>query len=247
MLKILIFALLLMPVLALAATPTARQVLAQAKAASGGRAWDHIHTMRIEATRTMLGRSGTSTTLLNFRTGSMVSHAKLGGMTIANGFDGKMGWTAMGSRPAAPNGTPAKQKASASSAYRATYSWWYPKRWPAEFDLVGKKTNDEGSYWVVKITPKGGSPFELWIDAKTHLIARVAANPGIIQFTTYLSDYRKVSGVKIPFHKRTVTVVSGRKVTTKSELNSVEVNVPVSPEDFAMPTKKQSETSAAGG
>src|SRR5882672_5725272 len=71
----------------------ATDVLAQAKAAAGGAAWDGVHFIRTRARVDTSGLSGPSETLEDVRTGAAVTTYQLGPMKGANGFDGKTVWT----------------------------------------------------------------------------------------------------------------------------------------------------------
>jgi hypothetical protein len=238
MIKSMMIILLAMPGIAFSSTPTANQILASSKAAMGGRAWNEVHSIRIKATKRMLGRTGTSTTLVDLASSRTVSHAKMGAMTIASGFDGKSAWAAIGARGAAPVTSPARRRAAMTAAYRETYAWWDPKRWPAVIKVRGKKTRKDKEYWVLKITPKDGISFDLWINTKTGLIDRETSDLGVIKLATFMSDYRTVDGVKLPFHRRSITVVGGQKVMTISQVQSIDINIPVSTVDFAIPQKQ---------
>lgn len=237
MCRILLLTLLLFPGMALAGTPTAAQILSQSKAASGGSGWDHIYSMRVTATATMSsGPSGAYSMVIDFRTGHVVSHFKVGSMVlIARGFNGGTGWKAMFGRAATRASSPEAQKANVTHAYMATNGWWYPQRAPAKVRLVGKRVDGSASYWVLNITPEGGIPFDLWINTKTQLVSREVLNADSLSSTTFFSDYRMVHGVKVAFHLRSASTVSGRETVSTTQLKKVTMNVPVSAKDFAMP------------
>jgi len=81
----------------------------------------------------------------------------------------------------------------------------------------------------------GGLPIKLYFDPMTGLLVRLVyftQNPvGRIPTRIDYADYRDVSGIKMPF-KWTITWTDGRSVT---EINSVQVNVPVEARRFAKP------------
>lgn len=244
-----LLALLLVPGLALAATapPSATKIFARNKAATGGNAWNQIHSMRIKATVKTSGLSGSGTILEDLRTGRSVTHYKLGPVSGAQGFDGKMGWSkAPGGEVAAAN-SPTAKKRNVTGAYQMANGWWKPKRWPAEIKAFGTRKNGDKTYQVIRITPKGGKPFTLWIDPKTHLVARSveATGMGSVKETTYFSDYRTVKGVKIPFHQR---ASNGKKQYDRViQIKKIDVNVPVNARDFAMPKQTINDFSFVGG
>lgn len=88
---------------------------------------------------------------------------------------------------------------------------------------------------VIEGTTAGGSAIKLYFDKESGLLVRqVRYNNTIIGLTpTHVeySDYRAVSGVKVPFHW-TATWVDGQSTT---DLSSVQANVPIDGSRFAKP------------
>lgn len=247
--KLYLLIFLLIPGVAAAAAPTPApaRLLDQAKAASGGDAWNGIHTLRMEGTVETGGLSGTFTQLEDLETGRSVNHFELGSLTGAQGFDGTVGWNQSPGGEVSPNDSPAAKQADVTSAYQTAQGWWAPRRWPAKIESLGPRKDGKDVFQVLRITPQGGRTFELWIDAKTHLIARTveATGMGSVEMTNYFSDYRTVHGVKLPFHQ---LVSNGKKqYDTVVQLTRVDVNVPVNDADFAMPEQALHDFSIAGG
>ncbi len=97
-------------------------------------------------------------------------------------------------------------------------------------------TIDDHDVVVVQGMNAVKSPVKLYFDKETGLLLRVlrytevplGTSPEQVDF----SDYREVSGVKIPF-KKTATWTDGRAST---ELKTVQLNVPIPPTRFAKPT-----------
>jgi photosynthetic reaction center cytochrome c subunit len=88
---------------------------------------------------------------------------------------------------------------------------------------------------VVEGTGAGQLPLKLYFDQDSGLLVRMVrfTNTLVGQITTQVdySDYRTVSGLKIPF-QWTVTWVDGQSTT---RLTDVQVNAPIGPEKFAKP------------
>lgn len=244
--RLLIVLSLLVPVAAMAATPTPAQILARAKAASGGEAWNRVHTIRMAGTGEYGGLSGPVSELDDLETGRAASHHELGGMKGAQGFDGKIGWSQDAGGEVATNDSPAAKKGDITGAYQTARGWWFPKRWPADIVAAGTRTDGGVAYRVLKITPRGGGPFELWIDARTHLIARLVQVVGAEGFrqTTYFSDYRKVDGIKLPFRER---IVAWGGYDMHVRFKTARVNVPVTAADFAVPAQHFDDFALIGG
>jgi hypothetical protein len=101
----------------------------------------------------------------------------------------------------APDNSPAARKADATLACQTARAWWFPKRWPGKIKSLGTHKDGGKTFLVLRITPRGGNPFELWINAKTHLIARTVDRSRAVPATIYFSDHRKAKGIKLPFHR----------------------------------------------
>jgi len=162
---------------AVAAPQCAVEVLEKAKQASGGDAWDAIRTTYTKVKVTTGGLSGPAESWEDNLTGRYVEKYQLGPASGAEGFDGKVVWS------------------QDSSAYRKTMAYWFPQRWPAKIECLGTKEEQGKRFDVLRITPEQGRPFDLWIDATTHLFDRTVEKADIETRTTYLSDYRTVAGV----------------------------------------------------
>ncbi|MGH8128053.1 MAG: aspartyl protease family protein [Gammaproteobacteria bacterium] len=243
--KLLLLVLFLLPGAALAASPTAAQILAQAKAASGGEAWNAIHSMRMEATVETGGLSGKAIGLDDLLTGRSVMHITLGPLKIAQGFDGKNGWSKAPGGTVAPDDSPAAKKRDATGAYQTAMAYWFPKRWSGKVESLGTRKDGGTTFQVLRITPHDGFPFDVWINAKTHLVARSVDSSGVEPVTTYSSDYRTVDGVKMPFHIRES---NGKKqYDTVVQVTKMTANVPVTAADFAKPLQKLNDFSIEGG
>ena len=85
-----------------------------------------------------------------------------------------------------------------------------------------------------KLAP-GGLPIKLYFDPMTGLLVRLVyyndTPVGRIPTQIDYSDYRDVSGIKMPF-KWTTTWTDGRMIF---EMSSMQVNVPVDARRFAKP------------
>ncbi|MGH8147188.1 MAG: aspartyl protease family protein, partial [Rhodanobacteraceae bacterium] len=245
--RMLLLAILAVPALALAATAptTATQILAQAKAASGGAAWNRIHSMRFKVTIKAGGLTGTLVRLEDLSTGRSVAHFKLGPIAGAQGFDGNKGWTKSPGGEIASDDSPAAMKSDVNAAYQTARAWWFPKRWPGKIESLGTRNDGGKAFRVLRITPRGGHPFELWTNAKTHLVVRSVDRSGVQPQTTYFSDFRTVHGIKVPFHERSSN--GKKKYDRIFQINKVVVNVPLSDTDFAMPKQAFHDTSIIGG
>ncbi|MFY7953961.1 MAG: hypothetical protein ACOVT5_15775 [Armatimonadaceae bacterium] len=97
--------------------------------------------------------------------------------------------------------------------------------------------------YVVKVTTKANVVNTQYIDAKTLLLSRVDVTmtgpTGKVPAESYLSDYRSVDGVKMPYKTRSIVAGVQEIVIT---YDKVENNVPVDDAEFTKPVVKTAPT-----
>lgn len=224
---------------------TAAGLLARAKEASGGRAWDAISTRRVRARLHAGGLDGSAESIEDVRTGYHALHYSLGPISGGGGFDGKTAWTQDASGQARAEAGEDARLAAANEAYRTALAFWYPQRWPAEVESLGRREEGARGFDVLRITPRGGRPFELWIDGATRLFDRVAEAGAVELRTYYFSDFREVDGVKVPFATRSTNGDTRYDQLVTAE--SISFNQPIAAADFAMPAPPPPDFTLAGG
>ena len=124
-------------------------------------------------------------------------------------------------------------------------AYWFPERWQATVESSGEKSEGGKQYLVLRITPKGGRPFELWVDAATSLFDRTIEKEAIETRTTYFSDYRKVEGVTTPFGFRSTN--GEKKYDQLISLEKVDFNRPIDDGLFRMPPPPPPDFALEGG
>jgi outer membrane lipoprotein-sorting protein len=150
------------------------------------------------------------------------------------GTDGEVFWmisTAMGPRLLEGDERAAKAR---ETRFNAELHWreLYTKAECAE------EVEVEGHpCYKVVFTPATGAPVTVYYDRKTWLPTRqdmtMTGPMGTLSLTTILSDYRKCAGVLIPH--RMSTTVAGTPARHTVVLESVESNVDIPAERFALP------------
>ena len=211
----------------------AEDVLSRVKEASGGKAWDSVLTMRTKATLATGGMTGPVESWDDVRKGRYVDTVELGPVWQAQGFDGTILWLQDTSRQVRKDEGGDEREGAANEAYRRSLAHFFPDRWQATLEPPAIKEAGGRQFQVVRITPKGGRPFDVWVDANTWLVDRVVEKAAIETRTTYLSDYRTVQGVKVPF---TIRSTNGEaKYDQVVTVESIEFNLPVEEARFRMP------------
>jgi len=150
-------------------------------------------------------------------------------------YDGREGWVAAVDKPVPlmplTGGDLEGARADADLAFPAQIKQEF-SNWHGGFPAI---TINDKPVQVIEGTTAGGSSIKLYFDKDTGLLVRqVRYNNTVIGLTpTHVeySDYRVVSGVKVPFHW-TVTWVDGQSTT---DLSMLQANVPIDGARFAKP------------
>ena len=228
--------------------PDPSRVLAEAKAASGGTAWDRMRTQHSNVTITAAGLSGTAERWSDIGTGRSVIRYSVGPIDGVAGYDGKVPWSQdAAGQPHVETGEAARELA-VNAAYRDRLAFWYPERAPALITYKEPVADDGADFDVIRIAPEGGRPFELWVNADTRLFERLVERDAQGTRTEYYMDLHDVQGVKIPFRVRATRgdprfdeVVVVDKLDYNAPLTDVSFAVPAAPKpDFAFPSGRAS-------
>ena len=185
-----------------AAAPDPAAVLAAAKVASGGAAWDALKTQHSLVKLRAAGAEGTVERWSDIATGQSMLQFSIGALAGAAGWDGKSAWTQEGTDAPKVDTSPAGIELAVNAAYRDRLAFWFPERARAKMAWKERAEDEGRKYDVVTITPEGGRPFDFWVDAETKLIARLVERETDVTRTETYSDRREVQGVRIPFHVR---------------------------------------------
>jgi hypothetical protein len=220
-------------------------VLMKARQATGGAAWDAVRTDHVKAKLATSGLNGTVETWDDVVQGRFVDHVVLGPVTQAQGFDGQVTWSQDSAKQVRKEEGGEERMATVNEAYRRSLSYWYKDRRPGAIESAGTKEEGGRRFEVVRITPRDGRPFDLWIDASTSLPDRVVEKMALETRTTFLSDYRAVGGVKVPFAIRSTNGES--KYDQVITLESIEFNGPIEAATFAMPSPPPADYRFASG
>jgi hypothetical protein len=196
--------LLLSAVLALgtsvSADPTlqADDLIAAAKNATGGKAWDSIITWHEEGTGLAGGLTGTYYSWVDFPTLRNTGGYVLGPDSGGSGWDRIHVWTTDSSKEVRIEASDEATSEAIQDAYRGAYAFYFPDRFPAKREEAGERSADGIAYDAVKVTPQGADPFEIWFDRKTHRIEREVQLTGDHPHTFLSEDYGPFGDVMVP-------------------------------------------------
>jgi hypothetical protein len=228
-----------------AAEETASSVLARAKEASGGAAWDRVTAVHLKGRLTTSGLQGTAESFDDVRRGRYLERYELGPVSGADGFDGARVWSMDQARQVREEEGGEARLAAVNESYRRRLAYWYPDRGAAKLEYRGTREEQGRSFQVVTITPEGGRPFDLWMDAASGLVDRTVEKMAIETRTSFFSDHRRVQGVLLPFRIRTTN--GDAKYDQLVELTEVQLDEPLADTLFAMPAPPPPDFEFAAG
>ncbi len=157
------------------------------------------------------------------------------------GSDGQVAWersSETGPRvKAGEEGTTALREASFNAALR--WRELYDK-----VELVGEETVDDHPCYKISLIPKEGKPVVQCYDKKSGLLLKVAVTSlipsfGEVPIESFLSDYRSVDGIQVPYLVR--RRVLKQQIVTR--LESVKFNTEITPGRFDLPADVRALTS----
>lgn len=222
-----------------------QEVLSRARAAAGGSAWDGVRAFHIQARVSTGGLSGTAEGWEDVIRGLYLNTFNLGPVQGAEGYDGTSPWSRDPSGQITVSDSGDAREGSVNESYRVARSWWYPERRKAAVEDGGERTEEGRTFQVVRIHPEGGRPFEAWFDAATGLLDRTVERTSNETRTNFLSDYRDVGGLKLPFRQRSTN--GEPKYDSVVEVESVEVNPGLDAARFSPPRVRLDDVALAGG
>ncbi|MEY3602616.1 MAG: hypothetical protein RL169_1860 [Armatimonadota bacterium] len=158
---------------------------------------------------------------------------------IMQGFDGKLGW-AKDPINGLRDLEGAELEQVKNEVQNQMASDWKKRYKKAE--LLGVRKVGTAQAYAIRLTPKTGGPQTQYFDTKSLFLIRtdmVAVGPtGKIPTETYLSDYRLIDGMQIPFKTR--SIVSGIQeviITYTDVKNNVAVDNSIFKKPKAEPKK----------
>ena len=174
-------------------------LLSQAKVALGLQNASSIRTLTMHDKVVYTGIPGTSVEWDDLHTGNSAVYVDAGPQSGGSGFDGTHAWNEAPSGIVWVDDAPDALIRARQSAYVTSYGLWKPDHGGAVVALETSRVDAGRHYDVVKVTLPGTPPFDLWLDASSHLPARMVSTVGRSTSQTQWSDYRAVAGLQVPY------------------------------------------------
>lgn len=209
------------------AMETAPALLAKARLAVGGDAWQGVLTQHADFIYTYQNHDEAGSSDIDYASGrharripSAISH-----FTSGAGEDGywhmQLGQVTRLKQPGAAELHLGPQ----------SYGDWFIHGKIRNAQLLGQRSHAGVAYEVVRVEPETGAPFDYWINQQTHRIERRQL---VIKGKTIMVDYRdfrSVGGVTLPFEER---LLDGDDESVMRASNIV-LNRPAAQMDFSLP------------
>jgi PDZ domain len=174
-------------------------LLAMMKVATGGNNWDKLQSRHTVWRMSAVGLTGAAEQWDDLMTGRSYGHFKLGLISGGQGYDGKVFWTQDESGQSRTESSRDAVEASISAAYRTSMALWFPKRHEGTVEYLRDEARGDDRYYVLRITPQGGRPYDLWVNRKTNLVEQLAEREASATRIETYSDYRDVGNVRVPY------------------------------------------------
>jgi predicted aspartyl protease len=187
------------------------------KTAVGGEAWRRATAIRFSGKIIAGGAPGSFTETIDHRNGHSRLVVDTGSLHDESGFDGAI-WDKQNGIVTLAD-LPSLLDDAETQAFVNRDGWW-SRSDVSEMKLLASQMNAGSLIYGVEVTPAKGSPIDVWLDHKTHLIVRTIAHTDRGDQTTTYSDWRQVGSVRLPFRQVQTDAVGAE---TTLELSSATV------------------------
>jgi len=177
----------------------AQQILARARAASGGAGWGLLRGWHETG---HVGGQPYEAWFDTLRYGSRIETHGPEGVSV-RGFNGQGAWTIASNGVSSPVDDRARAAEMRTEAFLGGGGVFYTSRFDAHGEIIGTRTLKGRTFDVINVAPWSGAPRELWFDRGTRLLTRIVDRTTPQPVTTELSDYRKVGPLRVAFHAHT--------------------------------------------
>jgi len=219
-------------------------VLSQARAALGGDAIFVARGLHIRSDVLVVGIKGTQEQWQDLAGGRYADYQEAGPISGADGYDGRDYWVRDSSGNVHVEGATEARLQAIDNAFLNGYALYRPDHGGATLAAQEDQQSGSATYHVVRVTPPGGSPLDLWFDARTGLPYRAVLPLGAQTYTLTLDDYRRFGGVMVAYH------LHGESDTGNAEdtrIAAIDANPPAIDEHVRKPASTMHDFSMAGG
>jgi len=147
-----------------------------------------------------------------------------GNFKITQGFDGTTAWM-RDQNDQIMEIEGALKKQVINSAFIDSYSFIIKDRMPGEVKFSRDSTIDNNGYAIFDAYPLGGDPISIFVNRDTKRVEIIRAKLDDEISTTYASDFRKISGLELPFNLNAISNITQNNSTMIFE--EIIINEPI--------------------
>ncbi|MGB8908605.1 MAG: aspartyl protease family protein [Candidatus Cybelea sp.] len=206
---------------ATAALPSARTLLNALRKAMLERPVASLASLHTVGAVEILGIRGRAQEWDDVRGVRFTTAQNAGPLSGASGWDNKVAWSQDYAGLVTIDGGMVGRLQAIDQAYLGNLRYLRGDAGGATVIYAGQRSDGDTTYDVLAVTPPNGSELDLWLNPRTHLIARVTSTIGIVSTTTTFSSYRRVDGITYPFENHTQTSTGN---SFAERVSSLEVN-----------------------
>jgi Aspartyl protease len=191
-----------------------------------------LNSMKQTGTLQMAGMSGSYEIYFKAPNKAYVA-INLGIIESSEGYDGVKAWMRdQNGRVEEITGN--EKKRIISNAYLTGQSYFLTDRMPGWSRRLKDTLISDRKYAIFLALPEGGDTIRLFQNVQTKRIEIVLEYIDEIPIYTYLSDFRTVDGIEIPFAGRTESSLP--QLNSVMQFSEISVNIPLDDTIFQMPT-----------
>jgi hypothetical protein len=187
------------------------------KTAVGGEVWRHATSICFSGKIIAGGTPGSFTETIDRRNGHSRLVVDTGSLHDESGFDGAI-WDKQNGIVTLAD-LPSLLADAETQAFVNRDGWWSRSDF-SEMKQLAPQMDAGSLIYGAEVTPAKGSPIDVWLDHKTHLIVRTIAHTDRGDRITTYSDWRQVGGVRLPFRQVQTDAIGA---VTTLELSSATV------------------------
>src|SRR5580658_2454929 len=224
------------------ATLSASRVFSEARAASGGNAWNRVRSFVAVGTEESSGISRSWREVVDLRSPRMMIRVEAGIVQSCQTWNGVDSWRQKSS------GGVHRLDSQFGRANALTDEWLEQRKYlagagGARVSSPEIRTDGDARFITLTAVPESGRPVDLWFDATSHLLARTVRRQNLETEMIQYSDYRTVDGIKLPY---LVTRDDGHPTEVETtRVSSYAINTAAAG-DFARP-RRPDDSSVVGG
>jgi hypothetical protein len=227
----------------LAATPslvTAVPLAVRVAASTAAGDWSKGGVLFESGSEQASGLSGRWRKVEDLATGRMREVSDFGVFSTTEVWDGRNYWRQDASGGVHPVDSAFMQKTHVTEGWLAVRGYLRRNALGAQLESLGSQTAEGQTFAVVRATPQGGQPVELWFDERSHLLARTVQIMSTYVRTVRYEDYRSEQGLLLAHRMTTedgvpadTDVIQISRVELAPSAND-EFRRPQSPADFTI-------------